>query len=151
MVFHQKSLGPLILSGALISLRQFLGWSGSLPPMPPVPGKTLLVCGIEALIETMEPQSAHEYLAQRVRPLIISLQTTWTDCGVVFAFSSHRNAFEESAAGEEVLFRRRDRKIIHLSDGLWDGSAIGGMKRLVGQDPGSEEESVAGYYVARIS
>ncbi|WP_413894508.1 hypothetical protein, partial [Candidatus Skiveiella danica] len=59
--------------------------------------------------------------------------------------------FEETSLEEEVLFRRRDRKQVRLSEGLWDGSATVNMKRVVreGDQPG--EEVIVGYYVARIS
>jgi hypothetical protein len=39
IVFHQESLGPLIADDALISLRQVLGWIGSVPSVPPIAGR----------------------------------------------------------------------------------------------------------------
>ncbi|HML53152.1 MAG TPA: hypothetical protein PKC79_03575 [Solidesulfovibrio magneticus] len=151
VIFDQKSLGPFISEGAVISLRQALSWSTGLPAGPPVPGRTILISGLETVIETMEPQDAANFLTRRIRPLLILLQNRWTDCGVVFGFTSHSKAFEETALQEEILFRRRDRKQVRLSEGLWDGSATVNMKRVVrdGDQPG--EEPRLGYYVARIS
>jgi len=106
---------------------------------------------METVIETMEPQETEDFLCRRIRPLLIRLQNRWTDCGVVFGFTSHHRTFEETSLEEEVLFRRRDRKQVRLSEGLWDGSATVNMKRVVreGDQPG--EEVIVGYYVARIS
>lgn len=151
IIFDQKSLGIFISGGAVISLRQALAWSGELPENPPIPGRTILISGLETVIETMEPQEAEDFLSHRIRPLLIHLQNRWTACGVLFGFTSHPRTFEETTLAEEVLFRRRDRKQIRLSDGLWDGSATANMKRGVreGDQPG--EEVIVGYYVARIS
>lgn len=151
VVFDRKSLGEFISSGAVISLRQALSWSRGIPDLPPVGGRTILVSGLETIVETLAPQEAEDFLRCRIRPLLICLQNRWTDCGVVFGFSSHPRAFEETSLEEEVLFRRRDRKIVRLSEGLWDGSATLNMKRVVRESQKPGEEILIGYYVARIS
>jgi len=150
IVFDKKSLGGLISAGAVVSLREALSWSNEIPANPPVSGRTILVSGLEAIIETMEPQGAEDFLMRRIRPFLITLQNQWAECGVVFGFSSHAKAFEETPLDEEVLFRRRDRKVVRLSKGLWDGSAALNMKRIVREGERSEEV-ILGYYVARIS
>ena len=150
-IFDQESLGPFILEGSVVSLRQALAWLEALPSNPPVPGRTILVSGLETVIETLAPQEAEDFLVQRVRPLLIHLQNRWTDCGVVFGFTSHLKTFEETSLEEEVLFRRRDRKRVRLSEGLWDGSATVNMKRIIREGDKASEEIPVGYYVARIS
>lgn len=149
IVFDQKSLSPFITN--VISLRQILSWTNGLPIDPPVPGKTILISGLETIIETMEPQDAEEFLSRRIRPLLKELQQRWVDFGIVFGFSAHSNCFEETSMEEEVLFHRRDQKQIRLSEGLWDGSATINMKRIVREEDKPESEIIVGYYVARIS
>ena len=151
IIFDQKSLGEFISTGAVISLREALSWSNGIPATPPVVGRTILISGLETIIEILDPLEAEEFLRNRIRSLLISLQNRWTDCGVVFGFSSHAKAFEETSMEEEVLFRRRDRKAVRLSKGLWDGSSSLNMKRVIreGDQPG--QEIIVGYYVARIS
>jgi hypothetical protein len=151
IIFDQKSLGPFIADGSVISLRQMLSWTRGLPTNPPVTGKTILISGLETIIEIMDEQAAEDFLLHRIRPVLIGLQNCWSNCGIVFGFSTNINAFKETPLEEEVLFQRRDQNKIHLSEGLWDGSATINMKRIVreGDKPGSE--IVVGYYVARIS
>jgi hypothetical protein len=151
IVFDQKSLGPFIADGSVISLRQMLSWTKGLPANPPVHGKTILVSGLETIVETMASPEAEAFLSRRIRPLIIDLQNRWNNCGMVFGFSAHRNAFKETSLEEEVLFQRRDKKQIRLSEGLWDGSATIYMKRIVREGDKPESEIIIGYYVARIS
>ena len=151
IVFDQKSLGPFIADGSVISLKQMLSWIKGLPAEPPVTGKTILISGLETIIETMEPQEAEDFLTRRIRPLLIDLQNRWTNYGIVLGFSAHSNAFKETSREEEVIFHRRDQQKIRLSEGLWDGSATINMKRLVREGDRPESEIIIGYYVARIS
>lgn len=151
IIFDQKSIGPFISDGALISLRKMLSWSERIPPIPPVSGRTILVSGLDTVIETIEPQDAEYFLTHQIRPLLINLQNQWPDQGIVFGFSAHPKVFEEITFDEEVLFRRPDRKIVRISEGLWDGSSSVNMKRIVCEGEKGGEEVIVGYYVARIS
>lgn len=151
IVFDQKSLGPLIADGSVISLRQMLSWPNILPASPLGDGKTILISGLETIIETMDIQEAEDFLSRRIRPLLIDIQNRWNNCGIVFGFSAHSKAFKETSLEEEVLFHRRDQKEIRLSEGLWDGSATINMKRIVREGDKPESEIIVGYYVARIS
>ncbi len=151
VIFDQDSLGEFIAEGAVISLRQALTWLKGLPLTPPVPGRTILISGLETVLETLLPVEADEFLVKRIRPLLLELQAHWTDFGIVFGFSSHEKAFTETVLEEEVLFRRHDRKEIRLSQGLWDGTATMNMQRVVCEAHKSGKETKVGYYVPRIS
>ncbi|WP_309741081.1 hypothetical protein [Methanococcoides alaskense] len=135
----------------MISLREVLSWKNAIPSEPPIPKKTILISGLETVIETMSQIEADEFLSRRIRPLLIQIQNSWTDCGIVFGFSSHKKAFSEVSLDEEVHFHRRDKKTIRLSEGLWDGSATMNMKRITRDDAENGKEITVGYYVARIS
>ncbi|MGC8495495.1 MAG: hypothetical protein ACP5SH_27605 [Syntrophobacteraceae bacterium] len=151
IVFDKKSLGGLISAGAVISLREALSWTIEIPAIFPVSGRTILVSGLETVLEIAEPQAAESFLSNRITPLLVNLQNRWTDCGIVFGFSSHGKAFEETSLDEEVLFWRRDRKTVRLSKALWDGSSALNMKRIVREADKPGEETTIGYHVARIS
>ena len=151
ILFDQENLAPFVKDGAVVSLRDALSWSSGIPSAPPVKGKTILICGLEAVIETLADDEINDFLGSRIRPLLIKLQNCWPGNGIVFGFSSHPNNFEESPMQEEVLFKRRDRVKVALSDGLWDGSATVNMKRVVDTEREPGQEVVIGYYVARIS
>ncbi len=150
VIFNKECLGEFIASGAVISLRQFLDWIKAIPAVPPVSGSTILVSGLETVIEILPSMEAEDFLARRVRPVLIELQNRW-DCGIVFGFSAHEKAFKETALEEEVLFQRRGHQEIRLSDGLWDGSATMNMQRLLVEDAATSKETCIGYYVSRIS
>lgn len=151
VIFDRVSLSPFIANEAMISLRTLLSWEKGLPVNQPVAGRTIVVSGLETVIETMEPKMAEDFLRQRIRPMLVRIQSVWSETGIVFGFTAHPKAFEETTIEEEVLFKRRGSKSLRLSEGLWDGTATMNMKRIVrdGQKPGETE--TIGYYVARIS
>jgi hypothetical protein len=151
VVFDRQSLSPFIATGWVVSLRQALGWRNNMPSTPPDAKRTILVSGLETMLEILPPQEAYDFLVRRVRPLLMELQNCWTDCGVVFRFAAHPQAFKEQAMDEEVIYLRRDKKEIRLSEGLWDGTATVNMKRIVRADAEQGKEDALGYYVARIS
>ena len=151
ILFDQDSLAPFVTDGAIISFREALGWIKDFPATPPVKGKTIVICGLETMIETLPEDEIDDYLIGRIRPLLIELQNRWPACGIVFGFPSHPSAFEESPMQEEVIFKRRDRIKVRLSEGLWDGSATVNMKRILDVERNPKQEIVIGYYVARIS
>ena len=151
IIFDQKSFIPFISNGSMVPLSLALTWSIDPPDNPGVSGHTILVSGLETIIETMTPLDAEDFLISHIRPLLIQLQNLWPDYGIVFGFTCHPKAFEETGKEEEVLFRRRDRQTVRLSVGLWDGSASVNMKRVVREGDRPGEEVIVGYYVESIS
>jgi len=153
IAFDGKSLGPFIAQGALVSLREALAWMRGFPDTPPVPaGRAILICGLETVLETLPLNETEDFLARRIRPLLLEVQNRWTGAySLIFGFSSHERAFEETSLEEAVLFLRRDRKIVRLSEGLWGSSTTADMKRVTREGDKQGEAITVGYYVARIS
>lgn len=149
IVFDRLTLGPLIGGGALVSTREALRWMNAWPSQPPGSGQTVLVCGMETLLEVMEPAEAQNFLKSRVKPFVQEFQARWDQRGLVFGFGTHETSFEITPSDEEVLFIRRDRQRVRLSYSLWDGSATMNVARLIRDEQG--KSITVGYYVARIS
>jgi hypothetical protein len=149
IVFDRLTLGLLIAGGALVSMREALRWMNAWPADPPGKGQTVLVCGIETLLEVIEPSEAENFLKSRVKPFVQEFQSRWDQRGLVFGFGTHERSFELTASDEEVLFVRRDGERVQLSYSLWDGSATMNVTRLIRNE--QEKSITVGYYVARIS
>lgn len=149
IVFDKNTLGPLIASGALVSLRRAFGWIRAWPADPPVSGQTVLIGGIETLLEVLDPAKVQGFLKNRINPFIQEFQARWDQQGLVFGFGTHERSFRVTASEEEVLFVRRDGEQVRLSHSLWDGSATMNLARLVREEGG--KTITVGYHVARIS
>lgn len=151
IVFDKEALGPLINEGALISIREALGWMNAWPATFPGSSRTVLVGGLETLLEVLTGEEAEQFLRERVKPLILEFQAKWDSCGLVFGFGTHERAFEITSSDEEVIFRRGDREQIRLSHYLWDGSATLDVTRLTRESADGGRIITVGYYVPRIS
>jgi len=149
IVFDRYALGSLIGGGALVSLREALGWMHAWPSEPPGSGPTVLVCGIETFLDVLEPAKAEEFLKNRVNPFVQEFQSRWDQRGLVFGFGTHERSFKVTFVDEEVLFIRRDGERVRLSYSLWDGSATMNVARLIRDEQG--RIITVGYHVKWIS
>lgn len=149
IVFDRFTLGPLIGGGALVSMREALRWMNAWPVEPPGNGQTVLVVGLETLLDVLDPLAAMDFLKKRLNPFVQEFQARWDQRGLVFGFGTHERSFAQTASDEEVLFIRRDGERVRLSYSLWDGSATMNVARLIRDEQG--KSITVGYYVARIS
>jgi len=143
VIFHHPTLNSSITSQ--VSLRHALSWLNNLPPEPPVNSKTILIIGLETMLEILEPPEAEDFLLKRIQPLLRHLQNRWDSIGILLGFTNSSKAFDISIHDESLNFLRRDRKNINLSNGLWDGSAPSNMLEIL------ENGEQIGYHVSRIS
>lgn len=148
IIFDSLTLGELLSENNAISLRNALSWRDKLPLEPP--SNSILIYGLQTMLEILSPDDAYSFLLHRIRPLLMQLQNDWPACGVILAFTAPSQAFVEDPVDDEVFYVRLDKSKIRLSDGLWDGSASVNIKRLVKAADNGKEETI-GYYVARIS
>ena len=151
IIFDRESLADFIADDRIISLRQALAWLEGLPAE--APGRTIVIAGLETVLDTGTPEQAEALLRGKAHPLLRDLQRRWPECGVVFGFAAHPKCFAERDMDEAVLFRRGDRKTVRLSEGLWGGGSAADMRRIVreSRDGAKTREEIIGYHVARIS
>jgi hypothetical protein len=153
VLFHHSYLGDLLQNSVpQFSLRQALSCFKGLPDEPPASAKTIIITGIETVMETAkESAAAEDFLLHHIQPLLRLIQNRWTNTGIVLAFTNPAAAFELTLKDEYLLFHRRDRLTVNLSNGLWDGSAPGNMRQIVTTNNRNQKEEIVGYYVSRIS
>lgn len=150
IIFDAEELKKLLNEGAMVSLREFLAWDKNIPTDAPVHGQTVLVCGLEALMDTLPANEAQEFLSMKIRPLIRKLGNEWTNTGIVFGFSQGGQVFLESnGMAEEVTFKRKDVTQVQISMTLWGSTVALNMHRIEKRTDG--QKITVGYYVARIS
>ena len=149
VVFDRQSIGRLLESARHVSLRTALSWRHDAPPLPP--SRSILVSGLETLMQLLPPPQAHDFLLRRIRPLIYRLQELSWECGLVFGFAAPPQAFVEDPMTDKVLYQIRARHQVCLSEGLWGGNAAVAMKRIVREASDQNREETLGYYVPHLS
>ena len=151
IVFDQQSLGLLISNGALVPLRQAMGWISGWPDEPPGGGRTVLLGGLETCLAVMTGDGAERFLRERIKPFILSFQERWDQVGLVYGFGASPHSFEVTNTEEEVVFSKRGAERVRLSQFMWDGSSTLNITRLVREGAQLGRTVTVGYHVPRIS
>lgn len=155
IVWSPDLLGPLITAGTAVPVRTALAWMREgFPEEPPGGGMTILVGGLQTVMETLMTNDsageAYEWLRANIMPLVRAVQSRWDRVGLVFGMDGPGKLFSLNEADDLVYFGRsknRDENV-RITLGLWNGAATGkGASRLL--IPGTKE--TGGYHVLRVS
>ena len=79
VVFDKAMLGPLLQENALVPLREALAWIDCWPVRLPVGGRTILVGGLDTILEVLPQSEAEQFARTRIRRLIAEFQDRWTE------------------------------------------------------------------------
>lgn len=150
IVFSSELLGPLISEAAMVSVREALGWMKSWPKSVPNNAQTVLVSGLEAVIEVMSQQDAEVFLSTKIKPFIHEFQRRWDEVGLVFGFGCGPSKFRLGTF-EDVLFKCPTGGEIKLSDSLWNGTAKKHMYQIIVENKQTNKAEAGGYYVKHLS
>lgn len=162
LVWHPALLGDLVPAIEAVPLRTLLGWMETGFPEDP-PGstpegvaQTVLVGGLQTIVETMSQTATPDEVAAWLRTNILGVnrvwKTHWPSVGLVFIMDGPASLFEFNEGDEIVYFGRgRDRaKKVQLSVAIWNGAASGaGAYRIIAEKDGTRE--VGGYHVDWLS
>jgi hypothetical protein len=152
-VWSPELLSPLIVEGEATPLRTVLGWlETGFPDAPPGDRQTILVGGLQTVLEAMLPdvELTYSWLRTHVLPLCRACGDRWERVGLVFGMVGPGRLFTYNEADDLVYFGRgTDRsKLVPLTRGIWNGAATGsGAYRLMPED----KKEVGGYHVQRVS
>lgn len=157
IVWHPELLADLISTIEPVSVRTLLGCLKSgFPESPPGNTPTVLIGGLQTIVETMmqtqTPDAVVDWLRANILAVVRAWKTHWPNVGLVFVMDGPGTLFEFNEGDELVYFGRgRDRaKKVKLSLAIWNGAASGaGAYQLLAEKPGSKE--VGGYYVGWMS
>lgn len=157
IVWHPELLADLISTIEPVSVRTLQGWLKSgFPESPPGNSPTVLIGGLQTIVETMmqtqTPDAVVDWLRANILAVVRAWKTHWPNVGLVFVMDGPGNMFEFNEGDELVYFGRkkgRENKV-KLSLAIWNGAASGaGAYQLVAEKPGAKV--IGGYYVGWMS
>jgi hypothetical protein len=135
----QKTIKVLPLREAL--LWSTVGWTVE----PPGNARTLLVVGLDALLDHRIPAEAEAMLRQRIMPLIQAVQRRWPQSGLLFALPIDPARLSLDS-DDRIRLAVPGSGSVALSWGLWNGAAEDVAEIVASDDP-----KQMGYYNSRLS
>jgi hypothetical protein len=155
VVWSPELLAPLIRTIEPTPIRTAIGWvPRGFPENPPGDSQTILVGGLQTVLETImttaSAEEAYAWLRANVLPLVRAIRSQWDRVGLVFGMDGPGTLFNLHESDDLVYFgRSKEREQqVSLTLGLWNGASTGqGAFQLI--VPGSRE--VGGYHVKRVS
>lgn len=156
-MWHPELLAELIASIEPVSVRTLQCWlKDGFPESPPGDTRTVLIGGLQTVVETMmqtqSPDAVSDWLRTHILAVVRVWKSHWPDVGLVFVMDGPGTLFEFNEADDLVYFGRgRDRaKKVKLSQAIWNGAASGtGSYQLVTDKPTGKE--IGGYHVVWMS
>jgi hypothetical protein len=152
IVWSPVLLTALITDIEAVPPRAALHWQRhGLPESPPSGGKTVLVGGLQTVLELMpDPSAAYAWLRANILPLCRMWSNHWSGVGLVFGMDGPNKLFQLNESDDLVYFGRgsnRDTKLC-ITRGIWNGAATGnGVYKLIAEST----KDIGGFHVVRAS
>jgi hypothetical protein len=152
IVWSPELLAILITDAEATPLRTALEWQRhGLPESPPGGGKTVVVGGLQTVLEVMpDSDTAYAWLRANILPLCRMWSNHWAGVGLVLGMDGPSKLFQLNESDDLVYFGRgtgRDDKIC-LTRAIWNGAATGnGVYKLIAEST----KDIGGFHVVRVS
>ena len=103
-LWGEEARNQICTASEVWSLRQFLRAKGQWPDdLPSNGGKTLVVAGLDGSLDLLEPAEAELWLADTIKPAVLSFQDEWgSDGALVFWLPGGHSRIKTNLATDEV-------------------------------------------------
>lgn len=110
-------------AGRTVSLRAALQWVGAMPDDTPGGVQTILVTGLQTMLDVLSPTEADPVLA-KVRALIRRKADRWPECALLFAMpDAKRLQLDPATQSITLAFPGHEKMDIDIGAHLWSGAA----------------------------
>ncbi|MDD3269888.1 MAG: hypothetical protein PHX14_11245 [Syntrophomonadaceae bacterium] len=157
LIWDRELLGPLLRENRLIPLHQALNWLHEpLPVNPPTTGgKTIVVVGLQPVLESLEPEQSFNFLRHRLQRLILKVQDGYGGgVGLVLGLNCNWKQWRVDSSEKAYLTLRPGREI-EITPALWNGVASEAQMIMVASTPESRARDnvsrVGGLHVPHFS
>jgi len=123
LVWDAQAQHSAAQAGRTVSLREAQGWAGMMPDDTPGGVQTILVTGLQTVLDVLSPTEADPVLA-KVRTLIRRKSDRWPECALLFAMpDGKRLLLDPATQGIVLTFPGHEKPDIDLGIRLWSGAA----------------------------
>jgi len=158
VLWDAQALNEICPPESVRSLREFLrlyeaGWPDGTLKL--INNRTLVVAGLEAAMDTLNPQEAVEWLEQKVYPAVRNFQDNVADGGgeaaLILWFADQRRIWYRPADGTNHWYCsvEHHKQSIPIGRCIWNG-AESSVRRIVAGDSDNKQRHI-GLFLRRIS
>ena len=136
----------------VVSLRQALTWLPALPAEPPDGVRTIIITGLQTVVDVLLPADAATVLA-RVRALSRVQSRDWPETAFVFVLPSSSRLETDAAGASLLLVSRSGGATLDIGGMLWPGN-VRQANRIVQQGIDARKNPTVtpiGYWLRRVS
>jgi hypothetical protein len=144
--------GNASLPQRVLSLREALAWLPTLPPEPPDGVRTIIITGLQTVVDVLPLADAATVLA-RVRALIRVQSRDWPETAFVFILPSSSRLESDAAGTSLLLVSLSGRATLDIGGMLWPGN-VRQANRIVQQGMDARKNPTVtpiGYWLRRVS
>jgi hypothetical protein len=158
LLWDASALNEICPADSVRSLREFLrlhqaGWPEATLAL--VNGRTIVVAGLEAAMDTLDPQDAVEWLEQKVYPAVRDFQDNVADGGgeaaLIFWLADAKRIWHRAADNTHHWYCSGEHREHSIPIGrcIWNG-AESSVRRITGVGSDNKQENI-GLFLRRIS
>ena len=138
-------------AGRTVSLREALGWAAAMPDDTPGGVRTILVTGLQTVLDVFDPADADPVLGM-VRALIRRKSDRWPECALLFAMPDGKR-LQVDPATQDIVLTFMNREKLDIGARLWSG-AVKDASRIVetrADAKGKPTIVPVGFWLRRVS
>jgi len=158
LLWDAKTLNEICPPDSVRSLREFLrlhqaGWPENTLAL--INGRALVIAGLEAAMDTLNPQPAVEWLEQKVYPAVRDFQDNVADGGgeaaLIFWLADAKRIWHRAADNTNHWYCSGEHRQQSIPIGrcIWNG-AESSVRRIIAVDSDNKPENI-GLFLRRIS
>jgi hypothetical protein len=158
LLWSPRVLFEITTPNDVLSLRQFFALSQAWPgDLPSGSGDTLVVAGVEGCLDALSPADAESWLAQQLRPRLLSFQDEYEgQAGVILWLPSGKQRVSMKPATDEYFWRCGppfNQQELPLGRVLWSGAEADAGRILDSEEKTHDFDGAAwiGLHHPRIS
>jgi len=155
LLWDAETLKKIASPAEAVDLREFLSIASCWPEnLPSCGGDTLIVTGMEGLLDSLSGKDREMWLEQDLRPAILSFQEWYeSQAGLIMWLPSGGKRIKMDLATEQYYWKPHGQERIALGRMLW-GGAEADVERIIVSDisnPDIDGKNYCGLFHPRIS
>ena len=151
LIWDAAAIEEATRNGISISLRELLVWEHEFPVEPPGNASTIVVTGLQEVLEVSSTADS-DLILDRVHRVVRKHSSTWGETGIVFAMQDG-GGFDVRPPSGSIVLRLQSGRQVEIGSRLWRGAASDAQPISIDRMDarGRDQRVTIGYWLRRVS